>query len=119
MPPLIRTLAGRRQLIIWHADGLAGLEPESGKELWSVPHHIKVGIAISTPAVEGNRLAVSQPVRRRADAGVQHRRSRAHSALEGFGGLRAGTTMEEGGFQHDHEHGAVARRSRLRRVALR
>jgi outer membrane protein assembly factor BamB len=57
--PLIRTLSGRRQLVIWHGDGLAGLEPESGKELWSVPHHISLGIAISTPAIADNRLVVS------------------------------------------------------------
>ncbi|MFH1266914.1 MAG: PQQ-binding-like beta-propeller repeat protein, partial [Planctomycetota bacterium] len=57
--PLVRTLAGKRQLIVWHADGLAGLEPSSGKVLWSVPHSTVAGIAISTPAVEGQRLAVS------------------------------------------------------------
>ena len=54
--PLIRTLSGRRQLVIWHGDGLAGLEPESGKELWSVPHPISLGIAISTPAIADNGL---------------------------------------------------------------
>jgi outer membrane protein assembly factor BamB len=57
--PLLRTLGGKRQLVVWHADALAGLEPESGKLLWSIPRPIKVGMAISTPAVEGNRLAVS------------------------------------------------------------
>ena len=57
--PLIRTLAGVRQLVIWHGDGLMGLEPESGQELWSVRHPTTVGMAISTPAIEGNRLAVS------------------------------------------------------------
>jgi outer membrane protein assembly factor BamB len=57
--PLLRTLGGRRQIVVWDADALAGLEPESGKPLWSIPHPIKVGMAISTPAIEGNRLAVS------------------------------------------------------------
>ncbi|NUQ61654.1 MAG: PQQ-like beta-propeller repeat protein [Pirellulales bacterium] len=57
--PLIRTLAGKRQLVVWHADALAGFELDSGKELWSVPHPVTAGIAISTPAIEGNRLAVS------------------------------------------------------------
>jgi outer membrane protein assembly factor BamB len=56
--PLIRTLAGRRQLVVWHGAGLAGLEPESGKELWFVPHRLNAGMAISTPAIEGSRLAV-------------------------------------------------------------
>jgi outer membrane protein assembly factor BamB len=57
--PVIRTLGGARQLVVWHGDGLAGLAPESGKALWSVPHPVTAGIAISTPAVAGNRLAVS------------------------------------------------------------
>jgi outer membrane protein assembly factor BamB len=57
--PIVRTLAGKRQIIVWHADALAGLEPDSGKLLWSIRHHIVAGMAISTPAVEGNRLAVS------------------------------------------------------------
>ena len=57
--PLIRTLAGQRQVIVWHSDGLAGLTPDSGKVLWSVPHATKMGMSITTPALEGNRLAVS------------------------------------------------------------
>jgi outer membrane protein assembly factor BamB len=57
--PLLVTLAGRRQLVVWHADALAGLEPDSGKLLWSIPHHLVAGMAIATPAIEGNRLAVS------------------------------------------------------------
>lgn len=57
--PLIRTLGGKRQIVVWHSDALAGLEPESGKEIWSVPHHVTVGMAITTPAISGNRLAVS------------------------------------------------------------
>ena len=57
--PIIRTLGGKRQLIVWHADALIGMEPESGKLLWTVPHHPMAGMAISTPAVDGDRLALS------------------------------------------------------------
>ena len=57
--PLLRTLGGKRQIVVWHADALIGLEPESGKLLWSVHHPLVAGMAISTPAIEGNRLAVS------------------------------------------------------------
>ena len=57
--PVLRTLAGRRQLIVWHADAVAGFDPEGGKQLWSIPHRLVAGMAISTPAVDGNRLAVS------------------------------------------------------------
>jgi outer membrane protein assembly factor BamB len=57
--PLVRTLNGKRQIVVWHADALAGLEPASGKLLWSVHHPLTAGMAISTPAIEGNRLAVA------------------------------------------------------------
>jgi len=54
--PMIFKLAGLRQMVVWHGDGLSGLEPETGRELWSVPVPNRVGMAIATPAVEGNRL---------------------------------------------------------------
>ncbi len=57
--PMIFKLAGLRQMVVWHGDGLAGLEPESGRELWSVPVPNRVGMAIVTPAVEGNRMTIS------------------------------------------------------------
>jgi outer membrane protein assembly factor BamB len=57
--PRILTLAGRRQLFVWHADGLAGLAPDSGAVFWTVPHAVRHGISISPPAVEGNRVVVS------------------------------------------------------------
>jgi outer membrane protein assembly factor BamB len=57
--PIIRTLGGKRQLIVWHADGLVGIEPETGKVFWTIPHHPMAGMSISTPAVDGERLAVS------------------------------------------------------------
>ena len=57
--PLIHTLAGQRQLIVWHAGGLAGLLPQTGKPLWFVVHPAYAGLAITTPTLESNRLAVS------------------------------------------------------------
>ena len=33
-PPMIHTIAGKRQIVAWWPEGVAGLEPESGKELW-------------------------------------------------------------------------------------
>jgi outer membrane protein assembly factor BamB len=57
--PILCTLAGRRQLLVWHSEGLAGLEPETGKTFWTVPHHAHTGMSISSPAVSGDRVAVS------------------------------------------------------------
>ena len=41
--PLIHTLAGRRQLIVWHGGGLAGLVPETGQPLWTLAHPANAG----------------------------------------------------------------------------
>lgn len=57
--PLVVTLGGQRQLLVWHGDGFAGVESASGKALWEVPYKVNVGLAITTPAIDGNRVAVS------------------------------------------------------------
>jgi outer membrane protein assembly factor BamB len=57
--PQIRTLAEQRQLIVWHSEGLAGLTPDTGRVLWSIPHATKLGMSLTTPAIEGDRLALS------------------------------------------------------------
>jgi len=73
--PRVCTLAGRRQMVMWHADGLSGLDPATGQVLWSAPFPARFGMAIVTPAVDGDRLAVScqfdgaAVFRIRADAG--------------------------------------------------
>ena len=58
-PPMIFELCGRRQLVIWHGEALNGLEPETGRVLWSVPFDTKSGMAISVPAVKNDRIWVS------------------------------------------------------------
>ena len=57
--PILREINGRRQLVVWHADGLAGVEPENGAVLWSVAYPSKMGMALCTPAVVGDRVCVS------------------------------------------------------------
>lgn len=58
-PPMIFTLGGQRQLVVWHGEGLAGLEPASGRELWTVAVPNRVGMAVAPPVVDGERLAIS------------------------------------------------------------
>jgi outer membrane protein assembly factor BamB len=58
-PPILFRHGGRQQLVVWHGDGLHGLDAASGRELWAVPLQNKLGMAIATPAVEGERIAVS------------------------------------------------------------
>lgn len=61
VPPVIYTVAGRRQLIIWHPDAVCGLDPQSGKVLWSQPYPVggepkRPEVTIAMPRLEGNRL---------------------------------------------------------------
>lgn len=48
-PPVIIEAAGRRQLIIWHPEALAALDPETGRTLWSVPQSIRQNVSITMP----------------------------------------------------------------------
>jgi len=63
-PPVIQTIAGKRQLVIWHPDALAGLEPETGKVLWTHKYPItgkpqRPEVTIATPRVAGDRIFVT------------------------------------------------------------
>jgi len=58
-PPIIVDAGRRRQLIIWHATAINGLDPESGKVYWSVPLKPNYGMSIATPRKSGNHLFAS------------------------------------------------------------
>ena len=60
-PPVIYTIHGQRQLIIWHPDAISGLDPASGKLLWSHPYPVggepkRPEVTIAMPRLEGDRL---------------------------------------------------------------
>jgi outer membrane protein assembly factor BamB len=58
-PPSIIESAGKRQLIIWTADQLNGLDPESGKVYWSQPLKPDYGMSIAIPRKHGDMLFAS------------------------------------------------------------
>jgi outer membrane protein assembly factor BamB len=63
-PPTIHTISGKRQLIIWHPDALAGLEPETGAVLWTQKYPVagkpqRPEVSIATPLVFGDRIFVT------------------------------------------------------------
>lgn len=58
-PPTIAKLGGVDQLIIWHSEALNGLEPETGKVIWSYPLRPRYGMSIAAPQILGNRLFAS------------------------------------------------------------
>ncbi len=57
--PVIIEAGGARQLIVWDAETLNGLDPATGKVFWSVPFKTKLGHAIGTPRKSGDFLFVS------------------------------------------------------------
>lgn len=57
--PVILEFGGRRQLIVWHAEAVSGVDPADGELLWQVPHEVKYAMSIATPRKLGNRLFVT------------------------------------------------------------
>lgn len=55
-PPTLVEAGGRRQLILWHAEGINSLDPETGKLFWSEPWAMRSGMSIATPRLSGDRL---------------------------------------------------------------
>jgi outer membrane protein assembly factor BamB len=58
-PPMIYTFGGRRQLIIWHPEAVNGLDPATGKLLWSHEWKVNANMTIPTPRKIGERLFVT------------------------------------------------------------
>jgi outer membrane protein assembly factor BamB len=55
-PPMIYEFGGRRQLILWHAEAVNGLDPETGRVLWTEPWKLNYGMSIATPRKMGEQL---------------------------------------------------------------
>ena len=55
-PPRVLVDGDKRVLLIWHPEAINGLDPKSGKVLWSIPWKIKAGLTAPTPRREGNRV---------------------------------------------------------------
>ncbi len=57
--PRLIEVAGRRQLLVWHAGAVSALDPEQGELLWEQPFRIRMETPIATPAWNEPYLAVS------------------------------------------------------------
>jgi outer membrane protein assembly factor BamB len=55
-PPMIYEAGGTRQLIVWDAEAVHGLDPESGKVFWTEKDPSYMGMSISTPRKLGDLL---------------------------------------------------------------
>lgn len=50
-PPAILDVMGQRQLVLLRPDAVTALEPDTGKEIWSVPYESTNGLVVMTPVV--------------------------------------------------------------------
>ena len=60
-PPVIYTIDGRRELVIWHPDAVTGLNPETGAVLWSQRYPVggepkRPEVTIAMPRLIGDKL---------------------------------------------------------------
>lgn len=58
-PPTMIEASGRKQLIIWHAEALNALDPETGAAHWSEPFPCRAGMSIAQPRLMGDLLLVT------------------------------------------------------------
>jgi outer membrane protein assembly factor BamB len=57
-PPVIFQVGATRQLIVWHAEAVCGLEPETGKKLWEVEFPVKNALTVPMPRYADGKLLV-------------------------------------------------------------
>ncbi len=62
--PVIATIRGKRQYVVFAAKGLVGIDPADGGVLWTAPWETKYDCHVSTPIVMGDRVFITSNYRR-------------------------------------------------------
>ena len=57
-PPSILEIAGQRQLLLLRPNAVTSLDPETGKEIWSVPYESTNGLVVMTPVLWNDHIFV-------------------------------------------------------------
>ena len=58
--PIFATLAGRRQVVVFNASGVSGLDPQTGSELWNYEFPTEYDCNTATPVIlSDNQLLIS------------------------------------------------------------
>ena len=58
-PPTLIEVEGQKQLVIWHSESINGLEPETGRVLWTQPLEPSYRMSITAPRTSGPYLFAS------------------------------------------------------------
>ncbi|MFO7621870.1 MAG: hypothetical protein R6W81_11505, partial [Bacteroidales bacterium] len=57
--PILTQQAGKPVVVVWTAENLNGLDPETGKVYWKIPFSVRMGMGVTTPVQNGDYLFVS------------------------------------------------------------
>jgi outer membrane protein assembly factor BamB len=57
--PILITSKSGRQLVAWTPENIHGLNPETGKRLWSIPYKVTYGVSIATPIFQQDTVFVT------------------------------------------------------------
>jgi outer membrane protein assembly factor BamB len=57
--PILLTSRAGRQVVIWTPENVHGLDPTTGKRLWSIPYQVTYGVAIATPIFREDLVVVT------------------------------------------------------------
>ncbi len=57
-PPMIVNVGGKRQLLVWHPEAINGLDPATGKLIWSAKQETVNGTSIMAPRTLDNQIFV-------------------------------------------------------------
>jgi outer membrane protein assembly factor BamB len=57
--PILIRQAGKPVVVVWTAENLNGLDPQTGRVYWKIPFPLKMGMGVSTPVLYTDYLFVS------------------------------------------------------------
>jgi outer membrane protein assembly factor BamB len=57
--PILIRQAGKSVVVVWTAESLNGLDPETGRVYWKIPFSVRMGMGVTTPVHHGDYLFVS------------------------------------------------------------
>lgn len=62
-PPVVIDAGGVQQLVIWHPDAVASLNPQTGDVYWTIPLKPDFGMSVGRPQVRGDKLFIAGVMR--------------------------------------------------------
>ncbi len=57
--PVVVSIDGKTQVLIFYGSGLSGVNPEDGTELWNIPWETRYKVNATTPAVQGDLVFIT------------------------------------------------------------